>query len=58
MTLKKPPRAEWLSTVAYGRIYGVDSRTVRKWVEAGLLQTYRVKKTIRVRNEPPQEPRA
>jgi hypothetical protein len=50
------PQPEWVSTVAYGRIYGIDARTVRKWVDAGLLQTYRVKQTIRVRNVPPQEP--
>lgn len=51
----KNASAEWISTVAYGKRYGIDSRTVRKWMDAGLLRTYRVDKTIRVLNKPPSE---
>jgi uncharacterized protein YggL (DUF469 family) len=46
-------RSEWLSIAAYGRCYSADRKTVRKWLEGGLLITFRVGRVIRIKNQPP-----
>ena len=43
----------WLRISDYARFYGVSRKTVYKWIESGLLETYRVGLTIRVRHQPP-----
>jgi hypothetical protein len=48
----RPPPA-WLSIADYGRDYAVSPKTVRKWIECGLLATYRVGRLIRVENHSP-----
>jgi hypothetical protein len=45
--------ADWISLAAYARLYGVHRNTVHKWLEAGLLVTYRVGHVIRVKDAPP-----
>lgn len=42
-----------MSISAYARAYGVDRSTVYKWLDAGLLVTYRVGRLIRVKHQPP-----
>lgn len=46
----------WLSISAYARTYHVDRKTVYKWLDAGLLETFRVDKVIRIANHPPVSP--
>lgn len=48
----------WLSISAYSRLYQVDRKTVRKWLDAGLLKTFRVHSVIRVANTPPKTPQS
>ena len=47
----------WLSISDYARAYGVDRSTVYKFLDAGLLETYRVRLegilVVRIRNVPP-----
>lgn len=47
------PDTLWVSISAYARIYGIDRSTVYKWLDSGLLTTYRVGKCIRVKHQPP-----
>lgn len=44
----------WLSITAYSRHYGADRKTVHKWLAAGLLNSYRVGRFIRVENTRPK----
>jgi hypothetical protein len=46
---------EWISVGVFARLYGVDRRTVRKWLACELLDIYRVGALIRIRNLPPDE---
>lgn len=46
-------RVTWLSITDYAQTYGVERKTVYKWLEAGLLITYRVGRLIRVKHQPP-----
>lgn len=48
-------REDWLSISAYARAYGIDRRTVYKWLEARLLITYRVGTLTRIKDQPPQD---
>lgn len=47
----------WLSVSEYARTYGVDRSTVYKFIDAGLLDYYRVQApgllVVRIRNLPP-----
>ena len=43
----------WVSISRYGEIHGVHRKTVYKWLDSGLLETYRVGRCIRVKNQPP-----
>ena len=47
----------WLSVSEYARAYGVDRSTVYKFMDAGLLDYYRVQipgmLVVRIRNLPP-----
>lgn len=47
---------EWVSITEYATLYDVSRTTVYKWVDAGLLETFQVEKTVRVRNRPPVSP--
>jgi hypothetical protein len=51
------PRSEpveiWVSITRYAEIHAVSRPTVYKWLDAGLLSTYRVDGVVRVRNIPP-----
>lgn len=47
------PEPRWVSISAYARIYGVDRRTVYKWLDAGLLTVYRVDRVVRIKALPP-----
>jgi excisionase family DNA binding protein len=49
----EPP--EWVTVSAFARKMGVDRGTVYKWLEAGILDTYRVGLLLRIRNIPPDE---
>lgn len=43
----------WLSISDYARRYAVHRNTVRKWLDAGLLTSYRLHHVIRVQDAPP-----
>jgi excisionase family DNA binding protein len=43
----------WVSISEYARVYGIDRRTVYKWLDAGLLTVYRVDRVVRIKAEPP-----
>lgn len=47
------PEIRWLSISDYARRYAVHRNTVRKWLAAGLLVTYRLEHVIRVQDAPP-----
>ena len=47
----------WLSVTAYAHAYGVDRSTVYKWLHSGLLTTYRVDHLIRIKRQPPKDPK-
>jgi len=51
----KRAREDWLSISAYARAYGVDRRTVYKWLHARILVTYRVGVLVRIKDQPPEE---
>lgn len=44
----------WISISQYARIYGVSRPTVYKWLRAGLLETWRVRRCVRVKNQEPR----
>lgn len=46
-------RAEWMSVTNFAEKYGIDRKTVRKWLRAEILLTYQVGLLIRVRDLPP-----
>jgi hypothetical protein len=43
----------WVSISEYAQHYGVSRSTVRKWQACGLVDSYRVDRVIRVKNQPP-----
>lgn len=43
----------WLCITDYAYAYNVDRSTVYKWLDAGLLETYRVGRVVRIKNKPP-----
>lgn len=45
----------YLSIASYARTYGISRHTVYKWLDSGLLQTYRVDTLVRIKNLPPNE---
>lgn len=47
--------AEWVSATIYAQRYGIDRKTVRKWLRAQILRTYQVGTLLRIRNLPPNE---
>lgn len=49
--------AQWVSVTVYAETYSVDARTVRKWIAAGLVETFRIGRLIRVENVPPSDRR-
>lgn len=48
-------QAEWVTVKRYALVYGVDRKTVYKWLRSGILETYRVGTLRRIRNRPPEE---
>lgn len=53
-TTEPPAAAMWVSISAYARIYSVTRVTVYKWIDADLLQWYRVGAVVRIKNLPPK----
>lgn len=49
------PPADWISIAEYADRYGVHWHTVSKWVKAGILESYRCAKVVRIRNLPPDQ---
>ncbi len=49
-----PEKAPWVSIALYAEHQAADPKTVHKWLEAGLLESYRVGRFIRVRDQPPR----
>lgn len=47
--------ADWLSVSDYARRYGVDRGTVYKWLNAELLDVYKMGLIVRIRNRPPDQ---
>jgi hypothetical protein len=47
----------WVRISEYAILYSTNRKTVYKWLEAGLLDQFRVGRCIRVRNVPPAETR-
>jgi excisionase family DNA binding protein len=47
------PEIRWVSISQYARLYGIDRRTVYKWLDAGLLTVYRVDRVVRIKALPP-----
>lgn len=52
--MKERPNNTWLSIGAYARAYGLSRNTVKKWLAADLLETYRFQGLIRIRNRAPE----
>lgn len=50
--VSRPEPSDWLSIAKYARTYGIDRGTVRKWLDAHLLETYRQDNILRIRNLP------
>ena len=48
------PQPEWLSVSDYARVHSVSRPTVYKWIDANLVDVYRVERILRVRNVPPR----
>lgn len=46
-------RDEWLTVTHYAERFDVDPRTVYKWMKAGLLETFRIGRLLRIKNQPP-----
>jgi hypothetical protein len=46
---------EWLTRRAYAVKYGVSRRTVWKWLDAGILESFRVGTLTRIRDLPPDQ---
>lgn len=51
------PRPVWVSISTYAVLYDTNRKTVYKWLDAGLLETFRVGRCIRVLNQPPSDRR-
>jgi hypothetical protein len=49
--------ADWLSIASYSRKHGVSRGIVYKWLKANLLDTYQVGNLLRIRNQPPRDPK-
>lgn len=49
--------AVWINISRYARAYGVDRKTVYKWLAAGLLESWRVGMVVRIKHQPPTERR-
>lgn len=47
------PEPRWLSITQYAARYNVHRNTVRKWLDGGLLVTYRLEHVIRIQDAPP-----
>lgn len=47
----------YVKVSTYAESYDLHAHTVRKWIAAGLLETIRVGRCIRVRNAPPSDRR-
>jgi excisionase family DNA binding protein len=43
----------WLCITDYADTYGVHRSTVYKWLDANLLEVYRVERVVRIKNKPP-----
>jgi hypothetical protein len=57
MRMMAPVKPEWVSISLYAQVYSTNRKTVYKWLEAGLLETFRVGRCIRVLNQPPTDRR-
>lgn len=55
--LKRDSAPGWLTIKAYCYHYSITRWTLGKWLEAGLLTTYRVGRTVRIKHEPPKDSR-
>ena len=52
--IRRRPTVEWLSIRQYADSYGVDRRTVRKWIDnGGILVTYQIGSVVRIKNAQP-----
>lgn len=49
--------AQWVSVTTYAETFSVSQDTVYKWMKAGLLDTMRVGRLIRVKPIPPADRR-
>lgn len=49
-----PVRPRWVSVTRYCQIYQVNRKTVTKWRDEGLLESFQVHKIIRVANHLPR----
>jgi hypothetical protein len=45
--------ATWVSVTRYCELYDVNRKTVYKYLDAGLLQSWRVGRVLRVAHRPP-----
>lgn len=55
------PSAEtrlWVSIRTYAQQHETSRKTVYKWMEAGLVDIFRVGRFIRVKNQPPADRRS
>lgn len=48
------PAESWISISRYAQLYGVSRPTVYKWLRAGLLETWKVRRCVRIRNQKPR----
>lgn len=51
------PPPLWVSIRTYAQQHETTRQTVYKWIEAGLIDTWRVGQVIRVKNQPPADRR-
>lgn len=55
MQIASTTEERWLCITDYAVAYGVTRPTVYKWLDAGILETYKVQRVIRIRNIPPDQ---
>lgn len=55
METTRAESSRWISISQYARLYGVSRPTVYKWLKAGLLETWKAGRCVRVLNRKPRD---
>lgn len=46
---------EWISITRYAQKYGIARHTLYKWMDAGIVEFFRVERCVRLRDRPPRQ---